>query len=106
MCVGQNITERKAAEGELQRVAHDLRMLIDTANAPIFGVDAAGNVNEWNLKSASLTEYTAEEVVGQSLVSLISSEFKEPVHAALMTALQGVDIATLEFTMITKNTAR
>ena len=44
--VGQDITELKRGKAELQRVANDLRLLIDTANAPIFGIDADGNVNE------------------------------------------------------------
>ena len=30
---------------------------IDIANAPIFGVDVDGIVNEWNEKSATLTGY-------------------------------------------------
>ena len=29
---------------------HDLRLLVDTANAPIFGIDVNGDVNEWNFK--------------------------------------------------------
>ena len=53
--VGQDITERKKAEGELERVAQDLRALIDTANAPIFGIDKAGLINEWNQKAAQIT---------------------------------------------------
>ena len=35
----------------MSQVAADLKMLIETANAPIFGIDAAGLVNEWNRKS-------------------------------------------------------
>merc|ERR1719199_2241472 len=46
--VGQDITEKKKGEAELSRVAQDLGALIDTANAPIFGIDKKGLVNEWN----------------------------------------------------------
>ena len=35
-----------AAQREQRRVADDLTLLIDTANAPIFGIDADGKVNE------------------------------------------------------------
>ena len=44
--IGRDITYRKTAERELNRVAQDLRLLIDTANAPIFGIDKEGRVNE------------------------------------------------------------
>lgn len=32
---------------EKSRVAQELQTFIDTANAPIFGIDAQGRVNEW-----------------------------------------------------------
>jgi PAS domain-containing protein len=31
-------------------IAQELQTFIDTANAPIFGIDAHGKVNEWNNK--------------------------------------------------------
>eukprot|EP00527_Entomoneis_sp_CCMP2396_P004428 CAMPEP_0198145498 /NCGR_PEP_ID=MMETSP1443-20131203/23928_1 /TAXON_ID=186043 /ORGANISM="Entomoneis sp., Strain CCMP2396" /LENGTH=47 /DNA_ID= /DNA_START= /DNA_END= /DNA_ORIENTATION= len=39
-------------------MASELRLLIDTANAPIFGIDRDGDVNEWNEKTAEITGYT------------------------------------------------
>ena len=38
----QDITDRKKAELEQNRIAQDLRLLIDNANAPIFGIDKEG----------------------------------------------------------------
>ena len=38
-----------ASGGYISALA-ELAQLIDTANAPIFGVDIHGNVNEWNQK--------------------------------------------------------
>ncbi len=46
----------------MQRVANDLTQLIDTANAPIFGIDTDGLVNEWNRKAAQITGFSKEEV--------------------------------------------
>ena len=63
--VGQDITELKRGKAELQRVANDLTLLIDTANAPIFGIDADGLVNEWNRKMAAITGFSKEEVMGK-----------------------------------------
>ena len=36
---------------ELARVANDLSMLIESANAPIIGIDTNGKVTEWNKKA-------------------------------------------------------
>ena len=56
--VGQDITELNAGKAELGRVAHDLKMLIESANAPILGVDTQGCINEWNKKAAEVTACT------------------------------------------------
>ncbi|MBT4347623.1 MAG: PAS domain-containing protein, partial [Methylococcales bacterium] len=42
------VTELNTIRLEQERIANDLTALIDTANAPIFGIDTAGLVNEWN----------------------------------------------------------
>ena len=60
------ITERKRAES----LALELQAFIDTANAPIFGIDPNGLVNEWNFKTASITGYTRMEVLGRNLVQV------------------------------------
>jgi PAS domain-containing protein len=59
--IGQDITARIAQEQEYIR-------LIDTANAPIFGVDQRGLVNVWNRCASRVTGYGREEVMGQNLV--------------------------------------
>ena len=66
--VGQDITERKQVEVEKTRVAQELQTFIDTANAPIFGIDANGLVNEWNNKAEAITSFSREEVLGRNLV--------------------------------------
>ena len=68
--VGQDITERKQVEMEKTRVAQELQTFIDTANAPIFGIDANGLVNEWNNKAAAITGFSREEVLGRNLVQV------------------------------------
>ena len=39
--------------------------LIDSANAPIFGVDSAGRVNVWNKCAMRIVGYTPDEVMGK-----------------------------------------
>ncbi|CAK0820509.1 unnamed protein product, partial [Prorocentrum cordatum] len=50
MGVGQDITELKKAMWLSESAADDLKRLIDSANAPILGIDTKGCVNEWNKK--------------------------------------------------------
>ena len=70
--VGQDISERKQVEMEKTRVAQELQTFIDTANAPIFGIDANGLVNEWNNKAAAITGFSRKEVLGRNLVQVLN----------------------------------
>ena len=105
--VGQDITELNRGKAELQRVANDLRLLIDTANAPIFGIDANGLLNEWNRKMASITGFSKDEVVGRELVAeFISDEFKGSVSEVLQNALLGVQTDNYQLPLFTKDRKR
>ena len=102
--VGQDITDRKQAELEKTRVAQELQTFIDTANAPIFGVDAYGLVNEWNNKAAEITKFSREEVLGKDLVEVyISLDYRASVRQVLLNALQGQVTANFEFPLYTKD---
>ena len=52
--IGQDITARLAQEREYSK-------LIDSANAPIFGVDTLGRVNVWNQCARKLVGYSTAE---------------------------------------------
>eukprot|EP00808_Paulinella_micropora_P003649 g22756.t1 len=105
--VGQDITQRKTAEQELNRVAQDLARLIDGANAPIFGIDTYGNVSEWNQSASKLTGYTKEEVLGKNLVkNYITPQYQEAVGQVLRSALSGKDTANFEFPLFTRHGRR
>ena len=72
-----------------QRLA-ELTQLIDTANAPIFGVDTAGLINEWNQQVAQTSGYSKQEVLGQNLVEdYITQDYKQSVQQVLDQALLG-----------------
>jgi PAS domain S-box-containing protein len=52
------------------------------ANAPIFGIDTGGLVNEWNEKAAQITGYTKQEVLGKHLVAnFVAKDSKDTVQA-------------------------
>ena len=52
--VGQDITQIREITSNQERIADDLSRLIQSANAPILGVDMEGNINEWNRKAADM----------------------------------------------------
>eukprot|EP00927_Polykrikos_kofoidii_P021766 TRINITY_DN20509_c0_g3_i1.p1 TRINITY_DN20509_c0_g3~~TRINITY_DN20509_c0_g3_i1.p1 ORF type:complete len:2664 (-),score=619.28 TRINITY_DN20509_c0_g3_i1:88-7101(-) len=105
--VGQDITELNQVMADSKRIADDLTRLIETANAPIFGIDRMGKVTEWNAKAASLLGYEKKEAVGQLLVAnFITEEFKESVHSVLAAALVGKETANFEFPLFTKHGER
>merc|ERR1719191_1901908 len=82
--VGQDITGIREMAVEMARVADDLQRLIETANAPIFGVDTEGNVTEWNSKAAAISGFSKEETMGNSLVEhFISPDYRESVSGVL-----------------------
>eukprot|EP00957_Ditylum_brightwellii_P166588 12681021-Ditylum_brightwellii.AAC.1 len=65
--VAQDVTESSKNDRAVAAMANELRQLVDTANAPIFGIDVDGNVNEWNEKTAEITGYSKEEAFNKPL---------------------------------------
>ena len=79
----QDIAARIAQEQEYAWV-------IETANAPIFGVDLKGKVTVWNKCAADVTSFSSSEVMGRQLVQqFISEDFRTSVQYVLDRALQG-----------------
>ncbi|EEF42722.1 phytochrome E [Ricinus communis] len=82
---------------ELSSVACEMVRLIETATAPIFGVDSAGSVNGWNAKIAELTGLQASEAMGKSLVrEVVHKDSYEFVESLLCRALQGEEDKNVE----------
>ena len=105
--VGQDITELNKVRVEQASIAKELTQFIDTANAPIFGIDAQGKVNEWNQQSELITGFTKREVMGQDLVAnFIADDYKVSVEEVLAKALNGEETANYEFPLFTQSGAR
>lgn len=85
-----DVTDEVENEQKVSSIAQELRLLVDTANTPIFGVDLYGIVNEWNNKTAELTGYSREEAVNKPLVeTFIGPLFRESSLDVLNNALEG-----------------
>jgi two-component system cell cycle sensor histidine kinase/response regulator CckA len=98
-----DIHDRRRAENEARAAANDLRRLIDTANAPIFGKDTRGCVNEWNYSAERLTGFSKADVMGRDLVDFVVDQFKPAVKRVLDRALSGIETANFEFPITTKD---
>lgn len=91
------IEDRKLAQAKLKNAALELRKFIDTANAPIFGIDVNGRITEWNQKAERITGYKLSEVQGRKLVDdFIASDHASSVAAVLDKALQGMGSENFE----------
>ena len=101
---------QKEIEGyrtKMESVALELTLLIDTANAPIFGIDSKGLVNEWNQTSEKITGFTKDEVLGNDLVkTYITEDYRKSVKQVLDDALKGKETANYEFPLFAKDGER
>jgi PAS domain S-box-containing protein len=83
-------------------IAKELRQFIETANAPIFGIDDNGLVNEWNQTFETITGFKKVDVLGKDLVqTYITEDFREAVKQVLDNALKGKETANFEFPLFT-----
>ncbi len=98
------MTEAAKHDRAVAAMANELRQLVDTANAPIFGIDVHGNVNEWNNKTAEITGFSGEEAFGNPLVeTFIVPKLRESVNEVLDNALKGVETSNYELEFRTKS---
>lgn len=88
--VAQDVTEAVERDNAVRSMARELRQLVDTANAPIFGIDVDGNVNEWNDMTAHITGFSKDEALSKPLVStFIVPKLRQSVQTVLDRALTG-----------------
>jgi len=105
--VGQDITQIDKLRTISDSIAKELLQFIETANAPIFGIDNQGLVNEWNRTSEKITGFKKEEVLGKNLVkTYITKDYQKSVKKVLDDALLGKETANYEFPLFAKNGTR
>ncbi len=105
--VFKDITERKKSRDALEQVAKELAQLINTANAPIFGIDTQGAVNEWNQMARQILGYSKSEVLGKDLVrDFIAEENQDQVEKIFNRALKGIETVNFELPLVRKDGKR
>ncbi|GAX24374.1 phytochrome D [Fistulifera solaris] len=102
--IAQDITESVQRDRAVAGMAFELRQIIDTANAPIFGIDVNGKVNEWNRRAQILTGYSKEETFDEPLVDrFIAPSMQKKVREILSSALQGNETSNYELEFVAKD---
>jgi transcriptional regulator with PAS, ATPase and Fis domain len=76
--VAQDVTEAVQRDRAVAGMANELRQLIDTANAPIFGIDCEGNVNEWYVIFVSTSQDKKQDDNTNSFIPRFSGTIKLP----------------------------
>ncbi|KAL1200679.1 Phytochrome E [Cardamine amara subsp. amara] len=83
-----NVVARDA--NELTSFVCEMVRVIETATAPIFGVDSFGCINGWNKKTAEITGLQASEAMGKSLANeIVQEESQAALESLMCKALQG-----------------
>lgn len=104
--VFRDISERKQAEEALrQSNASRLRLaaIIDSADDAIIGKDLNGIVGSWNEGAGRLYGYSAEEMMGQSILQLIPEELQHEEEEILRKIRAGERIEHYETTRRKRN---
>jgi len=67
----EDITERKRAEEERNRVTEQMCLLMDSTGQGIYGIDLQGNCTFINRATAEMIDYRSEDVLGQNMHNLL-----------------------------------
>ena len=69
--VFNDASERRRAERDLNQAYADNRMILEAAGEGIYGLDCDGNTTFVNPSAATMLGYSSEELIGQSMHSLL-----------------------------------
>ncbi|MBV8206996.1 MAG: PAS domain S-box protein [Acidobacteria bacterium] len=100
--VVQDITARKHAEEAQRRLA----AIVESSDDAIISKDLNGVVTSWNPAAQRIFGYTAAEMIGRSIRTVIPPELQNDEEMILQTIAQGERIDHFETTRMTKGGER
>ena len=102
LAITLDITSRKEAEQALRRVA----AIVESSNDAIVGKDLNGIVTSWNLGAEKMFGYSAKEMVGKPITTIIPAELHEEERRILNTIRRGERVEHFETNRLTKSGER
>jgi len=116
-CSSRNITERKEQEKlikqnnailkekeeRLQKLARDLKKVMDSSLDVICSFDIEGKFINVSAASAKVWGYSPEELVGRNYLDFVPDEYKEITTKAVLEIMSGVEMTNFENTYIRKD---
>jgi two-component system, chemotaxis family, CheB/CheR fusion protein len=107
--LNRKIEEAENAANELRLAAEDrarLAAIVENSDDAIIGKTLEGIVTSWNPAAERIFEFTAAEMIGQSITRVIPPDRQEEEGFILSRLRRGERIATYETERVTKNGRR
>ena len=103
--IARDITERREREAELAATTERLESIVASVPTPIFAVDTAGQITQWNKATEAVLGYSAAEVLGESIqeLELHNSEQTADFERRFRRILDGEEMDDLEVQRQTKS---
>jgi diguanylate cyclase (GGDEF)-like protein/PAS domain S-box-containing protein len=98
----EDITERKALEEERARLA----MIVESSNDAIFSVSTNDVITSWNKGAENIFGYSAGEIIGSPIFTLIPSELYHERAETLQAIMNGEQIEHFDTIRIKKDGSR
>lgn len=95
----RDITERKRAEESVARLA----AIVESSHDAIVSKDLRGTITSWNHGAETIFGYSAEEIVGQSILRLIPPERHDEEADILARVGRGEDVRHFETVRLRKD---
>ncbi|MBN1796358.1 MAG: PAS domain S-box protein [Sedimentisphaerales bacterium] len=105
-CFFRDITERKKAQKELQRLAGFWESIVENANVYMNVVDENRNVLMWNKAAERISGYSADEVVGHDKIwqwQYPDQQYRKKIIEAATQVLGGKELKEFESIIATKS---
>lgn len=101
VAVETDVTPHKDYENKITTIAADLRNLIATVNAPVFGIDRNGFINEWNNLACDLTGYNKSEILGKNLAeTIVDQDSQGEINEILTSVFSGHPLGNIELPIV------
>ena len=97
--VGNDVTDRQVAEVAMQRLA----AIVDSSDDVILSKDLDGIITSWNPAAQRLFGYSAEEMIGESILKLIPDDLRSEEKTIIESIRAGQPVEHFETVRLTKD---